>query len=154
MANPDDLATTFLRSKYNPSHINFDYFSWTGWTDWTVRPVGQRLMCQVESAILVDMAHKKDSERDADLRRLDSAIAMVEEVLEAPMPGGDVAPQVLKMARDSRLQAADRLVSLLERRSKLLGLDTPEQKPTEANGNGTLAELERKLALVAPGKAS
>lgn len=102
------------------------------------------------------MAKKIDSEREADLRRLDSAIANVEEILDAPLPGSDVAPQVLKLARDSRLQAADRLVSLLERRAKMLGLD--EQKESGKDGGspvaGTLAELERKLALVGPGKAS
>ncbi len=103
----------------------------------------------------VPMAQSKSERVEQDVRRLDYAIELVEEVLSQKLPSeADTAPQVLKMARDSRLQAADRLVSLLERRAALLGLDAPEQKPGVTEQTGSLAELERKLALVAPGKAS
>lgn len=96
------------------------------------------------------MAKRDPLELAKDVRRLDNAIGLVEAILDAPLPDGTlVAPQVLKIARDSRLQAADRLVSLLERRAKLLGLDAPEEKSAgPSNGSGTLAELEQKLALV------
>lgn len=103
------------------------------------------------------MAKNIDIERQGDLRRLDSAIAQVEELLDAPIPTGDIAPQVLKMARDSRLQAADRLVSLLERRAALLGLDaaTGKNAPTDSGIRpGSIAELEQKLALVEKNRAS
>ena len=97
------------------------------------------------------MAQSKQMQVERDVARLDIAIELVEEVLSQKLPNdSETAPQVLKLARDSRLQAADRLVSLLERRAKLLGLDAPDEKPKEsgAAAAGTLAELERKLALV------
>lgn len=96
------------------------------------------------------MAQSKQVQVERDVARLDAAIELVEEVLSQKLPNdADTAPQVLKLARDSRLQAADRLVSLLERRAKLLGLDA-EGKPKEsgATATGSLAELEKKLALV------
>jgi hypothetical protein len=57
--------------------------------------------------------------------------------------------------RGKRAELAKSLAVLLERRSKLLGLDAPVQKPTDATEakTGSLAELEQKLALVQGGKS-
>jgi hypothetical protein len=55
----------------------------------------------------------------------------------------------------AQLKAIDRIVPLLERKASMLGYDAPRPgKDDDHNQAGSLAELERKLALVGPGKAS
>ncbi len=89
-----------------------------------------------------------------DERRIDDAIGRLAEVLGEELPPLTFDAATWGMARRLRIEACKALVPLLERRSKLLGLDAPEQKrPTGADGAeaGSLAELERKLKLVGGG---
>jgi len=54
-------------------------------------------------------------------------------------------------AHDLAFGAADRLVKLLERRSKLLGLDAPADASEAGGKPGTLAAVERRLGVVQGG---
>ena len=82
--------------------------------------------------------------RDADVRRLDAAIEQVEEILNEPLPAGDVQLVVAMNWRKIRLEAADRLVALLERRAKLLGLDA---KPSDAEPTKEAGPVARIMAV-------
>ena len=99
------------------------------------------------------MAVDKDAERRRDLSRLENALDLIDAIVASRAPRAS-DPSFVQALEGAQLKAIDRICPLLARKASLLGLDAPEQKATEANGNGTLAELERKLALVAPGKAS
>lgn len=90
-------------------------------------------------------------ERKEDDQRLARALDEVMRVVEVEIPPND--PEWIALVK-VKLEAARQLVPLLERRSRLLGLDAPEQKGragAEGTEPGSLAELERKLQLVGPG---
>lgn len=99
----------------------------------------------------------RENDRDADAKKLDKAIGRVLAMVERELGDEVTDPEereVLMTAIDrARLDACKVLVPLLERRAALLGLDA-QTKGGAPEQNGTIAELERKLALVAPGKAS
>ncbi len=82
-------------------------------------------------------------ERDADIRRLDSAIGRIEELLDEPI-NRDAQPNIVFQSKEIRLQAADRLVRLLERRAKLLGLDAERGELTA--GESVLDRMTREIA--------
>ena len=86
------------------------------------------------------MARDKEAERAHDVATIDSAIGRLERYcVEYDTP-------------EMALALAKQLPALLTRRAALLGLDLTGEQP--GTGSGTLAELERKLALVGPSKAS
>jgi len=87
------------------------------------------------------MARDNDRERERDLATLDRMIARMERQADE-----FDSPQITALF-------AKELPKLLERRAKLLGHDLAGAEQAQGM-SGTLAELERKLALVAPGKAS
>lgn len=80
-----------------------------------------------------------------DLRRLDNAIAKVEELVNEAMPEGEVQLVVAMNWRKARLEAAGKLVMLLERRAKLLGLDAP----TGAKGAGDATDAKESNVVAA-----
>lgn len=72
------------------------------------------------------------TERDQDKATLDEAIGIVMGFLRKKPPD-DSHASYLEQFSGVQLKAIDRLVPLLERRSKLLGLDaTPGDKPEPA----------------------
>lgn len=103
------------------------------------------------------MARNK-AEVEKDLAVLNEAASLLLESMRAgPKKTGD--PEIddhnAMLCGKYRAEIARSLPGLLERRSKLLGLDAPVQRPTDATEakTGSLAELEQKLALVQGGKS-
>ena len=86
------------------------------------------------------MARDNERERSADVATLDRMIARMERQADEYD-----SPQITALF-------AKELPKLLERRAKLLGHDLAGAEQTA--GAGTLAELERKLALVGPSSRS
>lgn len=82
------------------------------------------------------------AERGIELRRLERALTVVEEVLlhEEPTDAGEDGDilGMIESSRELKLKALDRLVKIQEQRAKLLGLYAPERR-----------ELEAKVAAVA-----
>ncbi|HEY3494360.1 MAG TPA: hypothetical protein VGK73_06730 [Polyangiaceae bacterium] len=88
----------------------------------------------------------RPDDRDTDLGRIDSAIGLVEEVLSEALPA-EGQPNVMALARETRLKAVDRLVALLERRARLLGLDAPAAKlGDQPPGESVLDRMTREIA--------
>ena len=99
------------------------------------------------------LSREQQIERDAE--RLDDAADELIAQVGIVVDGADMDPGKLAFQTKLRLDAIKALPLVLERKSKLLGLDAPEQKKSDAEAQtGTLAELERKLALVGPDRAS
>ena len=74
------------------------------------------------------MARDVAAEKEADLGRLDRALDRIDAILRAKAPE-DAHPTYVDALDANQLKAIDRIVPLLERRSKLLGLDaTPDSK--------------------------
>ena len=86
------------------------------------------------------MARDPEREREKDLMALDKMIARMDRQADE-----FDSPQITALF-------AKELPKLLERRARLLGLDVTGEPV--GGVAGTLAELERKLALVPAGKAS
>lgn len=104
------------------------------------------------------MARDKEADRSADVARLDVAIDEMLKIIRASVPksGDNEIDDMNALALGkSKTEAAKALPALFARRAALLGLDEAPAKAADGQqASGTLAELERKLALVAPGKAS
>lgn len=88
------------------------------------------------------MPRDKEAERTRDVATLDRMIARMERQADE-----FDSPQITALF-------AKELPRLLERRARLLGHDLAGAEQPAGGVSGTLAELERKLALVGPGKAS
>ncbi len=97
------------------------------------------------------MARNK-AEVEKDLAVLDEAASLLLESMRAgPKKTGDkeIDEHNVMLCGKYRAEIARSLPALLERRAKLLGSDAPVKKEAaEGEKTGTLAELERKLALV------
>jgi hypothetical protein len=91
------------------------------------------------------------AERARDVARLDAAIAVVMDFL-AKKPPDESHASYLELVAGAQLKAIDRLVPLLERRSKLLGLDAPPGAAEAPKQPGSLNRIEdaanRRLAAV------
>ena len=97
------------------------------------------------------MARSKETERSSDAAKLDKAIdAMLDVIGGAVAPTGDAEIDELNVQamHKSKVEAAKALPGLFARRSALLGLDEAASSNSKPGESGTLAELERKLALV------
>ena len=95
------------------------------------------------------MARDRNAELESDLRRLDRALDRIDEILRSKAPE-DAHDTYVDALDANQLKAIDRIVPLLERRSKLLGLDAaPDSKAPEHGAEGPVARI---LAAV-PGKA-
>jgi hypothetical protein len=97
----------------------------------------------------------REDQIELDTERLNDALDELIAQLGTTVQGSDVDLQRAALQSKMRLDAIKLLPGLLERKAKLLGLDFvhPAESPGQA-ASGTLAELERKLALVPAGKAS
>ena len=105
--------------------------------------------CRVGSECVM---RNRDRDIDQDAKRLDKAIEHVLGILDQVVPvlsdPEDATVLEVAVAR-AKLDACKALVPLLERRAALLGLDAPTGKnASDAQPSGSLAELEKKLALV------
>ena len=104
------------------------------------------------------MSRKRRSKEDEivlEAERLDDALDELVDQLGMKLAMADSQPAIAANQAKIRRDAALAIATLSARKAALLGLDAPEVKPAAETGEaGTLAELERKLALVAPGKAS
>lgn len=97
----------------------------------------------------------REQQIELDAERLNDALDELIAQLGFLVAGADTDIQRAGFQTKVRLDAIKAMPALLERKAKLLGLDFvhPAESPGQ-QASGTLAELERKLALVAPGKAS
>ena len=85
------------------------------------------------------------SEKARDCGRLDRAIDECMKLIEAQVEEGQDATYADAM----RLQAADRLVKLLERRSKLLGLDAEPGQSSQQGGAETPVDRIKRMGALA-----
>jgi endonuclease YncB( thermonuclease family) len=84
-----------------------------------------------------------------ETERLDDALDELVGQLGLVLPMAEEQPQIAVLQAKVRREAALALAAVSERKARLLGLDAPEQKkPAGAEAEGSLAALERKLALV------
>lgn len=93
----------------------------------------------------------KEQQTDLLAERLNDALDELIAQACISVAGADQDLQRQAIQAKLRLDAIKAMPALAERLAKLLGLDAPEQKPSEvdgANKPGSLAELEQKLALV------
>ena len=79
-----------------------------------------------------------DRERDRDKGRLDDALEAVTGLMDRPVDGPPPEPGII-------LAAADRVVKLLERRAKLLGLDLAPQENNGA-GESAISRMQREIS--------
>ncbi len=113
---------------------------WAGWAGWLTGSPAGKFRGTVASMT-------KEAEKARDLARIEAALDKIESVMMARAPSQ--AHSTFVQALESvQLKAIDRIVPLLERKARLLGLDAPEQKANSTEQSGSLAELEKKLALV------
>lgn len=127
----------FLTSTFSPNHLPL-YLGWTSWTSWTRGVITDTCDWanlgqpgQPPISVLPSQKLSKDRQRKHDAEVLDEAIETMRTLLLAP--GEPAIP----------FGAADRLVKLLERRAKLLGLDVGSDAP---DGHETPVErMERQL---------
>ena len=89
----------------------------------------------------------REGEIEKDLGVLGDAIDAVMGVVRKKAPG-EAHESFVEALSGLQLKAIDRLVPLLERKARLLGLDQAGKDGAQPKESGTLAELERKLALV------
>lgn len=98
------------------------------------------------------MSRKRRSREDEialEIGRLDDALDELVDQLGTVLPMSDMQPPIAVAQKKIRRDAAVAIAALSERKSALLGLDAPVAKPaTTEQPAGSLAELEKKLALV------
>ena len=97
------------------------------------------------------MANDKEAERSADSVKIDRAIDAMLDIIGASVPkSGDAETDDLNalVLGKSKTEAEKALPALFARKAALLGLDQAEEKASTAQATGSLAELEKKLALV------
>jgi len=121
-----------------------------------VGQVGQ-VGCQARRPVLfvveLSMAKDAETEKTRDLARIETALDKIESVMAARAPS-QAHPSFVQALETAQLKAIDRIVPLLARKAAMLGYDSAKNGGDNDRPSGTLAELERKLALVGPGKAS
>lgn len=103
----------------------------------------------VHSSLMARPTIEKDVDKDRS--RLDEALEHVLGVIRTELPKtGDADSDAVNEVAMSRvkLEACKALVPLLERRSKLLGLDAPEQKAGSSDATDTIAAVTRRLEAV------
>lgn len=152
LATRPTWPTYFLFTYIGGSPLSFPPVTSRGWTGWTGWTPGSR--AGLFHVTVLDMAKDAESEKARDLARIEAALDKIESVMMAKAPGQS-HPTFVQALETAQLKAIDRIVPLLERKASMLGYDAPRPgKDDDRNQTGTLAELERKLALVGPGKAS
>lgn len=85
---------------------------------------------------------------DLDAERLNDALDELVAQMEIVIGGADTDLQRAAIQSKMRLDAIKLMPSLLERKALLLGLDHVATESPGQAASGTLAELEKKLALV------
>lgn len=89
------------------------------------------------------MARDKEQERERDIQRLDAALDRIADILAGRAPR-DSHPTFIDALEGAQLKAIDRIVPLLERRAKLLGLDATQNE--QPPGESVLERMQREIS--------
>lgn len=93
------------------------------------------------------MAKDAEVEKAKDLSRIETALDKIEAVMAARAPA-QAHSTFVQALETAQLKAIDRIVPLLQRKAAMLGYDAGKSDDSGSPKTGSLAELEKKLALV------